>query len=66
VYKPLLVAGCGGYHSWLPCGNSTTKRIGNATAHTRGRQPVQKLLIIVNNHDFSKASKKAGFINLSL
>jgi len=47
-------------------GNPTTNRTEAATAHTGGRQPVQKLLIIVNNHDFSKASKKAGFINLSL
>jgi len=28
---------CGGYHSWLGCGNQTTKRIGNATEHIRGR-----------------------------
>ena len=38
----------------------------SGTFHTRDRQPVQKLFIIVNNHDSSKASKKAGFINLSL
>jgi hypothetical protein len=37
VYKPLLVAGCGGQFFWLPCGNSTTKRFGHATAHTRER-----------------------------
>jgi hypothetical protein len=43
VYKPLLVEGCGGHHLWLPCGNSTTKRFGHATAHTRGRwQQTQK------------------------
>ncbi len=28
---------CVGWHFWLPCANSTTKRFDNATAHTRGR-----------------------------
>jgi uncharacterized membrane protein HdeD (DUF308 family) len=37
VYKPLLATGCGGNHSWLSCGNSTTKRPDHAMAHTRGR-----------------------------
>jgi len=28
---------CKGLYFWLPCGNSTTKRFDDATAHTRGR-----------------------------
>jgi hypothetical protein len=34
---------CVGWFTWLPRGNSTTKRFGSATAHTRGRWEQQRM-----------------------
>jgi hypothetical protein len=52
VYKPLLVAGCVSQFACLPCGNSTTKRSGHATAHTRGRYGQLKKATLQESKDF--------------
>jgi hypothetical protein len=56
------------YGGLLYCfsGNSTSERSESRTAHTSKRQPVKKILKVVNNRGSLKASWQDGFINLSL
>ena len=57
VYKPLLAAVCERSITMLPCGNSTTKRIGNLPAIAQpkpGRQAQRLIHVDVSNNKMTE------------